>query len=190
MLKAAVKKVLGSRHIREAKKLQPLVEEINELFEEYQSLSEEQLKGKTDEFRAYVADTTAEIKDEMEELREEKRHSEDPMRRQELQEALADLDERLVAKIGDVLEELLPQAFATVKETCRRLMGTEVSVTGQTSVWDMVPYDVQLVGAIALAREDEEDLPLHEASLIEEGILPDPESTNSASSGAPIGGGD
>ena len=152
MLKAAVKKVLGSRHIREAKKLQPLVDEINELFEQYQSLSEEGLKGKTDEFRAYIADATAEIRDEIEELREEKRNSEDPMRRQELQEALADLDERMVDKTAHVLEEILPQAFATVKETCRRLVGTEVSVTGQTMVWDMVPYDVQLIGAIALHR--------------------------------------
>ncbi len=152
MLKEAVKKVLGSRHIREAKKLQPLVDEINEWFEEYQSLSEEELKGKTDEFRAFIADATAEIKDEMEELREEKRHSEDPMRRQELQEDIADLDERMVEKTAQALEELLPQAFATVKETCRRLMGTEVTVTGQVSVWDMVPYDVQLIGAIALHR--------------------------------------
>ena len=71
MLKAAVKKVLGSRHIREAKKLQPLVDEINEFFEEYQSLSEERLKGKTDEFRAFIADATAEIRDEIEELRED-----------------------------------------------------------------------------------------------------------------------
>ena len=151
-MKAVVKKILGSRHIREAKKLQPLVDQINELFEEYQSLSDEQLKGKTEELRAYIAEATAEIKDEIEELREEKRHSEDPIRRQELQEALADLDERLVAQTADVLDEILPQAFATVKETCRRLLGTEVSVTGQTMVWDMVPYDVQLVGAIALHR--------------------------------------
>ena len=74
-MKAVVKKILGSRHIHEAKKLQPLVDQINELFEEYGSLSEEQLKGKTDEFRAYIAEATAEIKDEIEELREEKRHS-------------------------------------------------------------------------------------------------------------------
>ena len=152
MLKGVVKKILGSRHIREAKKLQPLVDQINELFEQYQSLSEEQLKGKTEELRAYIAEATAEIKDEIEELREEKRHSEDPIRRQELQEALADLDERLVVKTADVLDEILPQAFATVKETCRRLLGTEVSVTGQTQIWDMVPYDVQLIGAIALHR--------------------------------------
>ena len=151
-MKAVVKKILGSRHIREAKKLQPLVDEINELFEEYQSLSEEQLKGKTAEFRAYIAEATAEIKAEIEELREEKRHSEDPIRRQELQEALADLDERVIAKTADVLDEILPQAFATVKETCRRLVGTEVTVTGQRQVWDMIPYDVQLIGAIALHR--------------------------------------
>jgi preprotein translocase subunit SecA len=152
MLKAVVKKILGSRHIREAKRLQPLVDEINELFEEYQSLSEEQLKGKTDEFRAYIADALAEIKEEIEELREEKRHSEDPLKRQELQEELADLDDRLVEKTGVVLEELLPAAFAAIKEACRRLLGTTVTVTGQTQVWDMVPYDVQLIGAIALHR--------------------------------------
>jgi preprotein translocase subunit SecA len=152
MLKAVVKKILGSRHIREAKRLQPLVDEINEVFEEYQSLSEEQLKGKTDEFRAYIADALAEIKEEIEQLREEKRHSEDPLKRQELQEELADLDERLVEKTGVVLEELLPAAFAAIKEACRRLLGTTVTVTGQTQLWDMVPYDVQLIGAIALHR--------------------------------------
>ncbi|MCH7934946.1 MAG: preprotein translocase subunit SecA, partial [Gemmatimonadetes bacterium] len=152
MLKAVVKKILGSRHIREAKRLQPLVDEINEVFEEYQSLSEEQLKGKTDEFRAYIADALAEIKEEIEQLREEKRHTEDPLKRQELQEELADLDERLVEKTGVVLEELLPAAFAAIKEACRRLLGTTVTVTGQTQLWDMVPYDVQLIGAIALHR--------------------------------------
>ena len=152
MLKAVAKKILGSRHIREAKKLQPLVDRINEVYEEYQSLSEEQLKAKTEEFRARVAEATAEIKDEIEELREEKRHSEDPLKRQDLQEALADLDERMLEKTGDVLEEILPEAFAAVKETCRRLLGTEVTVTGQKQTWDMVPYDVQLVGAIALHR--------------------------------------
>ncbi|MEE2669436.1 MAG: preprotein translocase subunit SecA [Gemmatimonadota bacterium] len=152
MLKAVVKKILGSRHIREAKKLRPEVNRINALFEEYQSLPEEQFKGKTDEFRARIVDATAEIKAEMETLREEKRHSEDPIKRQDLQEELADLDERLVKKTSEVLEELLPEAFATIKETCRRLMGSEVTVTGQKQVWDMVPYDVQLIGAIALHR--------------------------------------
>ena len=77
-------------------------------------------------------------------------------------------------------------------------IGEQAKIIGESLINEYVlPFEIgavmltaALVGAIALAREDEEDLPLHEASLIEEGILPDPESTNSASSGAPIGGGD
>ena len=152
MLQAVAKKILGSRHIREAKKLQPLVDQINEYYEEYASLSEEQLKGKTDEFRARIGAATEAVESEMTVLREEKRHSEDPERRQELQEQLSDLDARLVETTADTLEDILAEAFATVKEACRRLMGTEVVVTGQKQVWDMIPYDVQLVGAIALHR--------------------------------------
>ena len=152
MLQAVAKKVLGSRHIREAKKLQPLIDRINEFYESYASLSEEELKGKTDEFKARIKAATEAVESEMGVLREEKRHSEDPERRQELQEELSDLDARLVEVTADTLEEILPEAFATVKEACRRLMGTEVVVTGQKLVWDMIPYDVQLVGAIALHR--------------------------------------
>ena len=124
MLKAVAKKILGSRHKREAKKLQPLVDDINGWFQQYESLSEEEFKGKTEEFRGRIAEATAEIKADIETLRDEKRRSEDPMRRQDLQEELADLDARLVERTGEVLEEILPEAFATVKETCRRLMGS------------------------------------------------------------------
>ena len=46
----------------------------------------------------------------------------------------------------------MPEAFAVVKETCRRLVGQELTVTGQKLTWDMVPYDVQLIGAIQLHR--------------------------------------
>ena len=53
---------------------------------------------------------------------------------------------------GEGLDDILPEAFAVVKDACRRLVGREVTVTGQTLTWDMVPYDVQLIGAIALHR--------------------------------------
>ncbi len=49
-----------------------------------------------------------------------------------------------------VLTELLPEAFATVREACRRLVGQSVLVTGQPQEWNMVPYDVQLMGGIQL----------------------------------------
>jgi preprotein translocase subunit SecA len=150
MLKNIAKKILGSQHARAAKKLQPVVDEINELFEQYQYLSEKELRGQTEKFRAQLKERTGAMEARLETLREEKRSTQDHNRREELQQEIADLDEDLTETIGEALDELLPEAFATVKEVCRRLLGTEISVTGQTQTWDMVPYDVQLVGAIAL----------------------------------------
>src|ERR1041385_1872616 len=51
---------------------------------------------------------------------------------------------------GATLDELLPEAFAVVKAACRRMAGTEVHVSGYNQKWDMIPYDVQLIGAIAM----------------------------------------
>lgn len=51
---------------------------------------------------------------------------------------------------GETLDDLMPEAFAVVKNVCRRLLGTPVHVSGYDQQWDMIPYDVQIVGAIAL----------------------------------------
>jgi len=51
---------------------------------------------------------------------------------------------------GETLDELLPEAFAVVKNAARRLVGTKASVVGREQVWDMVHYDVQLIGGMAL----------------------------------------
>lgn len=51
---------------------------------------------------------------------------------------------------GETVDELLPEAYAVVKNACRRLSGNEIHVSGYNQKWDMVPYDVQIVGAIAL----------------------------------------
>jgi len=152
MLKTLVDKVVGSRHAREAKKLHPLVDEINQIHEGLTSLSEEELKGKTEQFRARIRESTRELEEQIAELKEEKSHSEDPSHRQRLAEQIAGLGEELLATIEDTLEEILPEAFAVVKEACRRLQGTEVEFTGTKAAWDMIPYDVQLIGAIALHR--------------------------------------
>lgn len=53
-------------------------------------------------------------------------------------------------KGGETLDQLLPEAYAVVKNVCRRLLGTDVHVSGYDQKWDMVPYDVQLIGAIAM----------------------------------------
>lgn len=68
-------------------------------------------------------------------------------------------DEQLKAKTvefreryrkGESLDALLPEAYGAVKACCRRLCGTQVHVSGYDQKWDMVPYDVQVLGAIAL----------------------------------------
>src|SRR5215468_8409430 len=59
--------------------------------------------------------------------------------------ALQDTDELRAA-----LDEILPEAFAVVKNACRRLWGTEVTVRGHPLKWEMIPFDVQLIGGYAL----------------------------------------
>ncbi len=51
---------------------------------------------------------------------------------------------------GETLDDLLPEAFAVVKQACKRLVGTTVKVKGQELTWNMIPYDVQLIGGIIL----------------------------------------
>jgi preprotein translocase subunit SecA len=53
-------------------------------------------------------------------------------------------------KEGEALDALLPEAYAAVKNACRRLCGREIHVSGYDQKWDMVPYDVQLLGGIAM----------------------------------------
>ena len=152
MLKAAVKTFLGSRHKREAKKLQPLIDEINEIYDGLSGLSDEMLSAKTTEFKERIDTATSQLKDEIAGLREEKAQSEDAIEREQLSLQLGELDQDLLDTIEDVLEEILPEAFAVVKDACRRLLRREITVTGQKMTWDMIPYDVQLIGAITLHR--------------------------------------
>ena len=59
-----------------------------------------------------------------------------------------DFEQRL--REGEDPDEVLPEAFALVKEACRRLVGKRWEVTGEVIEWNMIPFDVQLIGAIVL----------------------------------------
>jgi len=152
MLKTVFKKLLGDRHEREARKLQPLIDEINARTEELASLSDDELKAQTDRFRARIQEATGAFQVRIGELREEKRHTESAGDRDRISASIRDEEDAYKAALEAVLEEILADAFATVKATCQRLKGQEIQVTGQALVWDMVPYDVQLIGGMALHR--------------------------------------
>ena len=51
---------------------------------------------------------------------------------------------------GESLDDIMCEAFATVKNACRRLVGRNIDVCGHELVWDMVPFDVQIIGGIVL----------------------------------------
>jgi len=60
------------------------------------------------------------------------------------------LIEQIKTERQTILGEYLPEVFAIVKDTCRRMLGNEFEVRGTMQVWEMVPYDVQLIGGISL----------------------------------------
>ena len=150
MLKKVVNALFGTRHERELKRLWPLVDQINEEWERLQGVSDEELRGQTARFRERIHQATQDVSAELEELRAAKRSAESASDREGIAQQIGDAEARFKAAIEAVLDDILPEAFATVKEACRRLVGTEVTVTGQTLTWDMVPYDVQLIGGIVL----------------------------------------
>ena len=145
-------KIFGTRQAREVKRLTPLVQEIHRQEERLRGLSEDELKGQTARFRARIEEAVGAVKQELAEVRQAKHDCQDPAERLVLEERFHKLEGDYKRGLKAVLDELLPEAFGTVREACRRLVGTTVLVTGHELVWDMVPYDVQLIGGIELHR--------------------------------------
>src|SRR5690348_17548126 len=156
MLKGVLGKVFGTRHERERRRIQPIVDEINEHYARLQGVSEEELRSQTAKFRSIIKERTQELEDDVARLKQAKRTTSDAAERERVDTELSGADGRggveakLRESIAEVLDEILPEAFATVREGARRLVGTKVMVTGQELEWNMVHYDVQLMGGIEL----------------------------------------
>ena len=136
MIQNLVKKVFGSRSDREVKQLYPLVDDINRLAEGFIDQSDKELKERSQELRATVIEAIEVAKAKAE-------------------KDIIDKDEAkkfILLAEHEKLEQILPEAFAMVKETCRRMCGTSWRVVGRELSWEMVPYDVQIVGGIILHR--------------------------------------
>src|SRR5208282_983325 len=114
-------KIFGTKNEREVKRLLPRVEAINALEPEIQKLSDDQLRAKTEEFRARIQERLSAIADELEA---------DPDRQIEI-------DAERNAVLKGVLDELLEEAFAVVREAGRRVL-------------NMRHFDVQLIGGMVL----------------------------------------
>jgi preprotein translocase subunit SecA len=150
MIKTLMTSVFGTRFDRERKRIQPIVDQIHDHEERLKDLSESDLKAQTARFRERLAQRTGALKAELEQVREAKHGCADPVERDALEARFHELERGYKKELAAGLDDLLPEAFATVREACRRLLGTTVQVTGHDLVWDMVPYDVQLIGGVVL----------------------------------------
>ncbi len=121
-------KVFGTKNERDVKRMLPAVAQINALEAEVQALSEEQMRARTDDFRARVAERSKPFDDEIATLQAEPEMDRERIKALEGERARAQ---------KDILEELLPEAFAVVREAGRRVL-------------NMRHFDVQLIGGMVL----------------------------------------
>lgn len=169
---------------KDVKKIQPLVAKINQYYTAYQSLSNDELRSKTEEFRRRIKDYLQEIDEEIaaKNAAAEALPFNDLMGKDALYQEVDKLKKERDKKIEEILNQILPEAFAVVKETARRFkenpelvatatqLDRDLSVTkdyikivGDKSVyknswtaaggaitWNMVHYDVQLIGGVVL----------------------------------------
>ena len=174
----------GSKSEKDVKKILPVVDKVNQYFAQYKSLSHDELRNKSQEFRqriaAHLATISGQIADKQkaaEELPVDDINGRDDLYK-EIDELKKDKDKQLEV----ILLEILPEAFAVVKETSRRFTENptiEVTATeldkalavkkdnltiqgdkaiykntwtaaGGTITWNMVHYDVQLIGGYVL----------------------------------------
>ena len=179
-----IQKLFGNKADKDVKALQPYVGMIHAEYEKLQSLSNDQLRAKTAEFKQrvndYLADLDQDIADLKTEIENTTIHEID--KREDAYDKIDDLEKNRDELLEEVLEELLPAAFAVVKETARRftendkvtatatdfdrdlaavkphinIVGSDVSydtawdAAGQEVTWNMIHYDVQLIGGVVL----------------------------------------
>ena len=177
-------KIFGNKSQRDLKEVMPFVNETKAVYETIKTLSNDELRGKTIAFKAEIRNAVDKEETELQELRTRIENEYDMAveEKENIYKRIELLEKTSYEKTQTVLNKILPEAFAVVKETARRFAeNDEVEVTatdrdrdlsavrdsvtirgdkayykntwsagGNTIKWDMVHYDVQLIGGIVL----------------------------------------
>ncbi len=184
-MKGLLKTLFGEKKARDEKELMPIVEQINMEFNKLAGLSNDELRQITHDLKQDIAEYIQDIDRQIDELNAKGESVESsPAEKEQIFAEVDKLIEKRGAAIEEKLEEVLPKAFAVVKETARRFKeNEELVVTANESdqefasyrnhiriegdkahynstweargvpiKWDMVHYDVQLMGGVALHR--------------------------------------
>jgi len=113
-------KIFGSKNERDMKPLWPIVDEVKHAFEKLQSLSNDSLREKTAEFKKKIADYIEKEKSEVAELKAQAEQEENMDAKEKIYSSADVLEKDIKKKIEEVLKEILPEAFAVMKETAKR----------------------------------------------------------------------
>ncbi len=182
LLNSVIKVFVGDKSKQDVKSLMPLVTQIKSFEQSLEQLSHDELRAKTVTFKNKIAEARQPFNDKIEVLVKEAEATEDIDKREDIYQEIDGIKEDIYNITEDVLNEILPEAFAVVKETAKRFVAnTSLKVTattfdreisgskdyvtleddkaiwsnswdaaGKPITWDMVHYDVQLIGGIAL----------------------------------------
>ncbi|MBK1828497.1 preprotein translocase subunit SecA [Haloferula rosea] len=179
MITWSIPSIFGSKNERELHRIRPIVGRINDIEAKLQSEPSEKLRELTDKWREHLARyhpldlAPKSAIDRMDEaglkqcaeslqtrfsiLRKEfaslpAEIAATPEAIEQAKAAFHHIEDRFAKARAKYLLQILPEAYAVVKNAARRLCGSEVLVSGQPLKWDMVHFDVQLIGGIALHR--------------------------------------
>ena len=133
MITSILKKIFGDKANKEQKEYQPIIDKANAFFAEFESLTDNELRGKTRGFQKLIQEQTKELEDQIEDIRIKANDPETSVDDKEpLFEKMDVLSKEVNQKIEEVLLEILPEAFAVVKETSRRwAVNGQLEVTAQ-----------------------------------------------------------
>ena len=126
-------KLFGTKSDREIKKLAPTVSQINQFYENLEFKTDQDLISRTKELRKFVVNTRLEKEKALPTTMDEKERG-----------------EKILKAEQGALGLIMVEAFAIVKDVSRRMFGSSWRVSEQETIWEMIPYDVQLIGAIIL----------------------------------------
>ncbi len=132
-----LRKIAGESGDKFIKVAEPLAEKVNALESEIQALSQDEMCARTAEFRQELVDGTAAAREDLADKREELDAETDPDRRIVLRDEWKTLRNRLFEEEQRILGEILPEAFALVREAAVRTIGQR-------------HFDVQLIGGVML----------------------------------------
>ncbi|MEH1008477.1 MULTISPECIES: preprotein translocase subunit SecA [unclassified Winogradskyella] len=181
-LDKVLKVFVGDKSKQDVSSIKPIVEKIKTFEKALEALSHDELRAKTAEFKAIIAEARKPLQTKKDELLEKAQVTEDIDEREDIYLEVDKIDDQIYDVTEEVLNDILPEAFAVVKETAKRFVhNTQIPVTanafdreisgshdyvtlegdqaiwanswdaaGKPITWDMIHYDVQLIGGIAM----------------------------------------